>query len=425
MRSDTSRALCLFLLLAGLLAGCIRIDPLNGYSFTAPKPPSLTSTSGGQAFTRVDDNGPGDLRIVGYRLDDSTSVSTSNNGDGKLGPGEEARITLVVYNGGTKTIEDASITPSVSGDLVTVSTSYSYQSEISVSKLGKGDTRELSTTLKLVAAAKAPDSYAFTLKLSLLNYGDLNNYSRTFSLAFTLAASGEALTVAGYSLTGGNGDASLSPGESASLFFRVKNAGSVTSRGVSLKATLSDAYVTLASYPTTYSVGDLSAGSEASTSTGIQVSVSQLAPKDHTANLALVVSNGAGHEWTQTYSITLAPDGAVLTSDSYTVSGGNGDQTINRGENVYLSFRIKNTGTVLAKGVSVTADVSDPYIAFSNSYQTSQYGDITPGSSSTSGSSFLLVVGSSVTSGHQFPVTLTIKDNLGSEWKVTLWLTAV
>ena len=93
---------------------------------------------------------------------------------------------------------------------------------------------------------------------------------------------------------------------------------------------------------------------------------------------------------------------------------------IDRGETVGLPFRIRNSGTSAAKGVELSAEITDAYVSLTNAcgpcYSTVQHGDIAAGAVSSSNAMVGVQVDPGAPSGHRATMNVVMRDTHGNDW---------
>ncbi|MCM1168503.1 MAG: hypothetical protein NC324_01050 [Bacteroides sp.] len=117
--------------------------------------------------------------------------------------------------------------------------------------------------------------------------------------------------------------------------------------------------------------------------------------------------------------------GAEIGYDSYKVrSDGNGDGFINRGESVKIDVRLKNNGTVTAKGVKAVFSTTSEYVSDFSPRTALFYGDIkayesiwSGGFTSSAKEAFGFVVSKEVPAGAEIPIKIEMEDAYGNTWK--------
>ena len=161
-----------------------------------------------------------------------------------------------------------------------------------------------------------------------------------------------------------------------------------------------------------------------------------------------------GYEWTDLFNINVVKNGVQLEylgglytdSTSISTDKNNGDAKINPGETIWMDIAIKNSGTSMAQGVTLTMDSDSQYITFIGG-KTVSYGRIETGfgktfynarNSSNTGysaidnsdynlsetySPFKFTISSDCPIGTVIPLNLKMKEQNGYEWTHSFNLT--
>ena len=120
-----------------------------------------------------------------------------------------------------------------------------------------------------------------------------------------------------------------------------------------------------------------------------QFSVSNSCPTGTQIPLKIKMSEQSGNFWTNSFMISVERNGVILEylggdygmkyTDKTDISEeNNGNSKINPGETVWMDIAVKNSGTSLAQGVSLTIDSTSKYITFIGE-KTASYGNIFQG----------------------------------------------
>jgi protein involved in ribonucleotide reduction len=147
----------------------------------------------------------------------------------------------------------------------------------------------------------------------------------------------------------GNGNGLMDYGETNKLALRVKNVGSVTATGVSVKVTESDPYVTMTDSTETY--GDIGSNATMNKVDAFAYTVANNIPDGHTVDFTVTATSGSTN-WGSTFSITAHSPALKMGTYSIVDSTGNNNGRFDPGENVKFNIPVKNTGSSNATGVS-------------------------------------------------------------------------
>ncbi|HTR97120.1 MAG TPA: C25 family cysteine peptidase [Candidatus Acidoferrales bacterium] len=212
------------------------------------------------------------------------------------------------------------------------------------------------------------------------------NNSRPWQASLPIVASSSAAVVIGHvpvdddNLNGTHGDAngSVDAGELVDLGVVLKNQGGTSASGLSATLTTSDGLVSIVTPTVSYgTIGAGGSGAPVSPSTGFRVSFPYTLNDQREVPFVLLVSDGGGHSYRQTFQLTVhAPQlRSYAHVESETV--GNGDGIPEPGETVNYVIKLRNLGTGAAHGVSLVLRSYDGLSTVSDS--TSSLGDIAAG----------------------------------------------
>ncbi|MFA7361860.1 MAG: C25 family cysteine peptidase, partial [Candidatus Kapaibacterium sp.] len=146
----------------------------------------------------------------------------------------------------------------------------------------------------------------------------------------------------------GNGNGLMDYGETNKLALRVKNVGSATATGVTVKVTENDPYVTMTDSTETY--GDISANTTMIKTDAFIYTVANNIPEGRSVDFVVTVT-GSSTSWTSNFIMTA--HSPILKMGTYSIvdSAGNNNGRFDPGETVKLNIPIKNTGSSNAAGV--------------------------------------------------------------------------
>jgi len=154
----------------------------------------------------------------------------------------------------------------------------------------------------------------------------------------------------------GNSDAQASPAETIELKVQVKNFGSQSASNVTAVLTSDDPYVTITDASATF--GTNAGRASAWSVDDFDFAISPGAPHGHVIRFGLDVTSGA-NQWHSLIDLPVAS--AELNGSTVTwYNAGNGQ--LDPGENLELSVRLRNQGTLTANGVTGILSSENPWI---------------------------------------------------------------
>ena len=155
----------------------------------------------------------------------------------------------------------------------------------------------------------------------------------------------------------GNSDAQVSPAEAIELRVQLKNFGSQSASSVTAVLTSDDPYVTITDAAETF--GTIAGGASAWSVDDFDFTVSAAAPHGHIIRFGLDVSSGAS-QWHSLIDLPIVS--AELNASTVTrYNAGNGQ--LDPGENLELSIRLRNQGTLTATGVTGILSTENPWVS--------------------------------------------------------------
>ena len=206
-----------------------------------------------------------------------------------------------------------------------------------------------------------------------------------------------------------NGDAKINPGEIIWMDIAILNSSKLQFSDVTVKLESDSEYISFigenqANYGriaagngktfynarnsnnTGYSSIDNSDYSLSETYTPFKFSISSDCPIGTVIPLKLKMKEQNGYEWIDSINIKVVKNdvqleylgGKYTDSTSISVEKNNGDSKINPGEIIWMDIAIKNSGTSMAQGVTLTMNSDSPYITFIGE-KTASYGRISAG----------------------------------------------
>lgn len=152
-----------------------------------------------------------------------------------------------------------------------------------------------------------------------------------------------------YTITSGNGDADINPGEAIALTITTENISSNVLTNVSSVLSTNSPYATIANANQT--ISSIAANSTATTTYNINIAANT--PDSTLISFTHNVTAGSVNaQYTSTIFVyEIATARLVKVSDSYVINGGNNDNIIDPGETVILTIIDENTGRANANNV--------------------------------------------------------------------------
>ena len=221
-------------------------------------------------------------------------------------------------------------------------------------------------------------------------------------------------------ITVGNGDADINPGESIDLIITSENLGNTGLTNVSSVLTTSSPYATIGNANET--IAYMAPNSTASTT--YHITLSPNTPDGTDITFEHILSDGTHTSQPYTATITVnevAAPNLVKVSDSYAITVGNNDNTIEAGETVVLTITDRNTGRADAPNVISQLTTYYTPAAVSN-------GTINVGTIAAAGeyaSAFTITIGADVPAGTLIPYVHHIfsTTDARADRTDTVWLT--
>ena len=148
------------------------------------------------------------------------------------------------------------------------------------------------------------------------------------------------------------------------------------------------------------------------TGTGSPVAVSVVPPAIGTTVKVVVTKQNFYRHYSST--VVISAENPYVITDSYSINdpAGNNNQTLDFGENAFLSLSEKNMGNNPAENVVVTLTATDPYIAFTDNSE--PYPTIASQQSVTVENGFTVQIANNVPDGYQKLVTATATNGIDS-----------
>ncbi|OGF15196.1 MAG: hypothetical protein A2W00_06255 [Candidatus Eisenbacteria bacterium RBG_16_71_46] len=180
-----------------------------------------------QATVPIGAGGPPALAILPVTVDDDTLDGTAGNGDGVLDAGETVELWVPVRNNGGSPAPDVTAALSSTDPLATIAIPAAGYGAIA-----PGQSSAPAAGFRLSLPADAPDQHEIPFRLDLAD-GAGGGTTRTFQLvvrAPELMHTGQVLLD-----FFGNQDGIADPGEQVAYFVKVRNLGTATAHGVTVK----------------------------------------------------------------------------------------------------------------------------------------------------------------------------------------------
>ena len=345
---------------------------------------------------------------------DGVSIHDDDNNDGRLSPGESARLGVAVsgYSDG------ASVRGTLSTDAATVTVSR----EDSYFQSGGSGTLTGTFSVDVAAGAQVGSDASFTVALRA---SSANSDDRNDSVAFALPieATGAQPEIAQVEVTNAdNGDAVANKGETVRLKVHLHNGGTSDLPGCAGVLVSSDAHVDVTHDKVTF--GDVEQGE---TETGYHtytIEVDDGAPAGHQAALTLQVTDSLDSSWSLPVPLTIVATGAQIVFSRYEVSDDDDDDgLVESGEDIHLKVYLKNAGTSEALGVDAVLSTNDPLLEIGDGSQERSVGDIDVGEERSAYQAYRLAVSPDTAPGHTFDLFLTITDDQANSWTDRFTLT--
>ena len=342
----------------------------------------------------------------------SVHVVDDDNADGRLSPGESARLEV--------TVEGYDASSSVRGTLSTSGPVAVTAAEASLHGSGGSVTGRFG--VEVSPAAAVGEDVAFSLGLSASD-GQGDKRSDTVSFALRIEATGARPEIVLVEVTDDdNDDGAVNKGETVRLRLHLRDAGTSDLPGCEGVLVSSDPFVAVTHDRVTF--GDVEVGE---TETGHQtfaIEVDEATPAGHAPALTLQVTDDLASSWALPVPLTVAATGAQVVFSRFEVADDDDDDgLVEAGEDVSLKLYLKNAGTSKALGVDAVLSSNDALLAISGGSAERSFGDLDPGEEGTAYQSFRLALAPETPRGHAFELFLTITDDQANSWAARFPLT--
>ena len=375
-------------------------------------------------------------------LYDGGANGTDGNEDGIANQGETLRMSFRTKNSGSEDAPNVTATISTS-NVEVIALSKASQSLGTVAAYEGVSLPEANSASSVLFTLAPIISEGKTVKFTVrFEDSEGNSWNDEISVKVEPTATsiavrddyGMSFSDDGSNGTNGNGDEDINPGETIAMNFCVRNVGGSKAVATNLVVRCSDSCITLLQ-DTSFNAGNIDPSysyttPDASTASALLFAVdSGITPR--TATLQVVATDKWNNQWTDNISLNIVSTAAsVEIRDDYcfylydgTSNGtdGNGDDVINAGETVALSFYVKNVGASDAPGLTVMVSVDDQYVQMAgNSEQVigdlAAYAQASTPDAETSTAAILFSVDAATPTNHTATFTATMKDRFGNIW---------
>jgi PKD repeat protein len=199
----------------------------------------------------------------------------------------------------------------------------------------------------------------------------------------------------------GNNNGQADYGETVLLDVVAENVGADIASGVTATLSTDNPYITITD--SSYTFGDIPAGSVVTGTGAFEVYVHENAPDGHMAILQLEFNSTNKNSWVS--SLTLPLHAAVLEMSEYVILDvtGNNNGKIDPGETVTISIQLINSGSSDSYNVTAQLTCTDPYITINQNTQI--YGNINAGATAQQNFS----VSANIATPAGYPVTFELE----------------
>ncbi len=284
----------------------------------------------------------------------------------------------------------------------------------------------LTSNLNLITATLTDANGDCTLTFPALSAGEnyelaasAQNYKTTFTTLNVMVADGARVTITDVNVTN---NVQATAGAHLTLDVAIENRYPDAATNTRINAATTSSHITLTD--ATENVGTVNSGTSRTLNAAFALNVGSAITDGEIAPIVFTVtyqSNGTTETTTYTYDLMLVDAFLDYVSDSYTISGGNSDNTIDPGETVTLTIVDENTGHATAS--NVVSELSTYYNLTPVTNGTINIGTVNPQSQCTS--TFTVSIGSSVPIGTRIPFYHHIYSttNAALTHTDTVWLT--
>jgi hypothetical protein len=204
--------------------------------------------------------------------------------------------------------------------------------------------------------------------------------------------------------TSGNGDGVLDSGETVDLTVPVRNTGGTSSSSVTGKLTTTSPAVTMITSGVTY--GTIAAGATVNGATRFRFTTAYNSVDQIELPFSLSIVDGAAHHFVEPIRLTLHAPELMSYAHVYTEISGNGNGVPEAGEVVSETVTLRNSGSGVARGVSVVLRNHDGLATVTDS--TASYGDIAAGATKNGDALAFNVIGA----GAKFELRISTSQGL-------------
>ncbi len=346
----------------------------------------------------------------------SVEVTDDDNDDGRLNPGEHARLRLRVsgWNSSTGSVNG---TLSSASDLVVVEDRSTYMTSAG------SEVRAGSFDVGVSPDAEVGTDIVFDLALEYSSSGGSDSGAERLSFSVPIVATGAEPVVEAVEVTeDSNGDGIPNKGEALQVRIHLHNAGSSSlpdCDGVLLSA---GPYVTV--LRDTVDFDDVAAGETKTGWRTYELAVDQAAPAGHEAALSLQVRDALSNVWTLPVPLTIQATGARVVYSRLEVTDDDDDDGLAEAdESVELKVWLKNAGTSRALDVEAVLSANDALLSLQGDTPQGDYSDIDPGEEAGGWRGFRMDLAPETPAGHAFELFLTITDAQANSWTDSFTLT--
>ena len=284
----------------------------------------------------------------------------------------------------------------------------------------------LTSNLNLITAVLTDANGDCTLTFPALSAGEnyelaasAQNYKTTFTTLNVMVADGARVTITDVNVTN---NVQATAGAHLTLDVAIENRYPDAATNTRINAATTSSHITLTD--ATENVGTVNSGTSRTLNAAFALNVGSAITDGEIAPIVFTVtyqSNGTTETTTYTYDLMLVDAFLDYVSDSYTISSGNSDNTIDPGETVTLTIVDENTGHATAQ--NVVSELSTYYTPATISNRSINIGTVNTQAQCTS--TFTVSIGSSVPVGTRIPFYHHIYSttNAALTRTDTVWLT--
>ena len=421
-----------------------------------------------------------ELEYNTHYICDSTSVSSNNNDDDSINPGETIGIDVKIYNSGSSVAKGINVKVSSESEYITFTSDTAdfediraqgyntyYRTEVYYSTSDWFSDSYL--PFKFTVSESCPIDTVIPISVTMTDSYD-NVWTDSFDI--NVVKVGTELEYNAHHIcdstdvsSNNNNDDSINPGETIGIDVKIYNSGSSVAKGINVKVSSESEYITFTS--DTADFEDIRAGNYQSyyvkkyggsyygwfsdSYLPFKFTVSESCPINTVIPITVTMTDSYDNVWTDSFDINVVKPDINLVLDNYAISdtksagaNNNDDRNINAGECIYMDLRVHNKGTVQAKDVKIRLSSESPYITFddysetlgtiSGGYYATGYSDNFSSSSYNYDSSLSYVASSpaykfsidaNTPVGSVITIDVKITDSFGTQWTDTIDITVV